>query len=87
MWCYQRPAISLIVRMVGDRGVAEELAQPSFVKAFLNLRGFDVTRRLSSWLFCIADNTALDWLRRSGRQVVSLDDPERRRLPRCAVHG
>ena len=73
---YQRPVISLIVRMVGDRGVAEELAQESFVKAFRNLRSFDVTRRLSSWLFRIAHNTALDWLRRSRPEVVSLDDPE-----------
>ena len=73
---YQRPVISLIVRMVGDRGVAEELAQESFVKAFRNLRGFDVTRRLSSWLFRIAHNTALDWLRRSRPQVVSLEDLE-----------
>lgn len=73
---YQRPVISLIVRMVGDRGVAEELAQESFVKAFRNLRGFDVSRRLSSWLFRIAHNTALDWLRRSRPEMVSLDDPE-----------
>ena len=73
---YQRQLISLIVRMVEDRGVAEELAQESFVKAFRNLRSFDVTRRLSSWLFRIAHNTALDWLRRSRPQVVSLDDPE-----------
>ena len=73
---YQRPVISLIVRMVGDHGVAEELAQESFVKAFRNLRSFDVTRRLSSWLFRIAHNTALDWLRRSRPEVVSLDDPE-----------
>jgi RNA polymerase sigma-70 factor (ECF subfamily) len=73
---YQRPVISLNVRLVGDRGVAEELAQESFVKAFRNLRGFDVSRRLSSWLFRIAHNTALDWLRRSRPEVVSLDDPE-----------
>ena len=72
---YQRPVISLIARMVGDRGVAEELAQESFVKAFRNLGGFDVTRRLSSWLFRIAHNTALDWLRRARPALVSLDDP------------
>ena len=72
---YQRPVISLISRMVGDRGVAEELAQESFVKAFRNLGGFDVTRRLSSWLFRIAHNTALDWLRRARPTLVSLDDP------------
>ena len=71
---YQRPVISLLVRMVGDRGVAEELAQESFVKAFRNLRSFDVTRRLSAWLFRIAHNTALDWLRKARPAVLSLDD-------------
>lgn len=71
---YQRPVISLIARMVGDRGVAEELAQESFVKAFRNLRSFDVTRRLSAWLFRIAHNTALDWLRKARPALVSFDD-------------
>ena len=70
---YQRPVISLIARMIGDRGVAEELAQETFVKAFRNLGGFDVTRRLSSWLFRIAHNTTLDWLRRVQPAVVALD--------------
>jgi RNA polymerase sigma-70 factor (ECF subfamily) len=71
---YQRPVISLIARMVGDRSVAEELAQECFIKAFRNLRSFDVTRRLSAWLFRIAHNTALDWLRKARPALVSLDD-------------
>jgi RNA polymerase sigma-70 factor (ECF subfamily) len=71
---YERPVISLIARMVGDRGVAEELAQESFIKAFRHLRSFDVTRRLSAWLFRIAHNTALDWLRKARPALVSLDD-------------
>lgn len=62
---YQRPIISLIARMTGDRALAEDLAQETFVKAFRTLAAFDTTRRLSSWLFRIAHNTALDALRRS----------------------
>jgi len=73
---YQRPVIGLVTRMVGDRAIAEELAQEAFVKAFRNLARFDVTRRLSSWLFRIAHNTALDWLRRSRPTLVPLDDDE-----------
>ena len=61
---YERPIISLIARMTGDRALAEELAQDTFVKAFRSLAGFDTTRRLSSWLFRIAHNTALDSMRR-----------------------
>ena len=72
---YQRPVISLIARMIGDRAAAEDLAQDTFVKAHRSLAAFDATRRLSSWLFRIAHNTALDALRRSRPVVVSLDDP------------
>jgi RNA polymerase sigma-70 factor (ECF subfamily) len=49
----------------GDRALAEDLAQETFVKAYLKLAAFDTTRRLSSWLFRIAHNTAIDALRRS----------------------
>jgi RNA polymerase sigma-70 factor (ECF subfamily) len=61
---YQRPILSLVARMTGDRALAEELAQDTFVKAFRNLAAFDTSRRLSSWLFRIAHNTAIDALRR-----------------------
>jgi RNA polymerase sigma-70 factor (ECF subfamily) len=62
---YQRPVITLIARIVGDRALAEDLAQDTFVKAFRHLAAFDPARRLSSWLFRIAHNTAIDQLRRS----------------------
>jgi RNA polymerase sigma-70 factor (ECF subfamily) len=81
---YQRPVIGLIVRMTGDRALAEDLAQDTFVKAFRHLDSFDATRRLSSWLFRIAHNTALDALRRQQRHVVDLDglpDADARRDP------
>jgi RNA polymerase sigma-70 factor (ECF subfamily) len=79
---YQRPVISLIVRMTGDRAQAEDLAQETFVKAFRNLKSFDSTRRLSSWLFRIAHNTTLDALRRLKPEVVEFEglregDPHR----------
>ena len=72
---YQRPVISLIARMTGDRMLAEDLAQETFVKAFRNLAAFDTTRRLSSWLFRIAHNTTIDALRRTPHAVASLDVP------------
>ena len=65
---YQRPIISLIARLVSDRALAEDLAQETFVKAYRSLAAFDTTRRLSSWLFRIAHNTAIDMRRRSRAQ-------------------
>ena len=74
---YERPVITLIARMVGDRAQAEDLAQETFVKAFRHLAAFDTRRRFSSWLFRIAHNTALDALRRARPAVVPLEDGER----------
>lgn len=72
---YQRPVISLIARMTGDRMLAEDLAQETFVKAHRSLAAFDTTRRLSSWLFRIAHNTAIDALRRAQPPLVPLEVP------------
>jgi RNA polymerase sigma-70 factor (ECF subfamily) len=71
---YERPVVRLIARITGDRALAEDLAQETFVKAFRNLAAFDPARRLSSWLFRIAHNTALDALRRARPPTVSLSD-------------
>lgn len=62
--------------MVGDPALAEDLAQEAFVKAFRSLATFDPTRRLSSWIFRIAHNTALDALRKARPRTVPLDAPE-----------
>src|SRR5262245_36823844 len=61
--------------MTGDRGLAEALAQDTFVKADRNLAAFDTRRRFSSWLFRIAHNTAIDALRKTRPAEVSFEDP------------
>jgi RNA polymerase sigma-70 factor (ECF subfamily) len=88
---YQRPVISLIARLLGDRGdrsLAEDLAQETFVKAYLKLSAFDSSRRLSSWLFRIAHNTAIDAMRRAkvrapaaGREPADGATPEEAPAP------
>jgi RNA polymerase sigma-70 factor (ECF subfamily) len=70
---YQRPVVSLIARMTGDRMLAQDLAQETFIRAFRSLAAFDTTRRLSSWLFRIAHNIAIDALRRSRQPPASSD--------------
>jgi RNA polymerase sigma-70 factor (ECF subfamily) len=70
---YQRPIVSFLARMTGDLSAAEDLAQETFVKAFRNLAAFDTTRRLSSWLFRIAHNAAVDAARRRRPPTVAID--------------
>ena len=75
---YQRAVFSLVVRMLGNREDAEDVAQEAFVKAFTKLDTFDPSFKFSNWLFKIAHNTALDALRRRGAEpaLTTLDDPE-----------
>lgn len=69
---FRRPVFSLIYRMIGDREQAEDLAQESFVKAFNNLDSYNPRFRFSSWLFKIANNHAIDHLRRARLATVSI---------------
>ena len=69
---YERPVFNVIARLVHDPGVAEELAQETFLKAFRRLDTFDQQRRFSPWLLRIAHNTAIDALRRRGPQTFDI---------------
>jgi RNA polymerase sigma-70 factor (ECF subfamily) len=74
---YSRPVISFIYDQVnGDRELAEELAQETFVRAYRSLNGLRDEAKLSTWLFGIAKNVAREWLRAhiKRKQQVDLDD-------------
>src|SRR5712672_1595934 len=69
---YSRPVISFIYDLVSDRGLAEELTQETFVRAFRSLPKLRQETKLSTWLFGIAKNVARESLRsraRDNRQV------------------
>lgn len=70
---YERPVFSLIFRMVRDRETAEDLAQDSFIKVLNHIDRYRPEFKLSSWLFKIANNVAIDFLRRRQVDTISLD--------------
>jgi RNA polymerase sigma factor (sigma-70 family) len=82
---HQQAVYNLVCRMVRDPGVAEELAQDAFAKAFAALRSFNPAYRLVSWLLRIAQNTAIDYLRRVRPETMSLDEGEGSRLPESVL--
>jgi len=73
---YSRPLISFVYDQVGDRDLAEELTQETFVRAYRSLRTLREETKLSTWLFGIAKNVARESLRARQRtnQRVDLDD-------------
>ena len=59
--------------MVRDRGLAEDLAQETFVKVLNGIRSYRPEYKFSSWIFKIANNAAIDQLRRRDLDTLSLD--------------
>ncbi|HEY7547803.1 MAG TPA: sigma-70 family RNA polymerase sigma factor [Blastocatellia bacterium] len=73
---YSRPIISFIYDMVGQRELAEELTQETFVRAYRSLKTLRDDAKLSTWLFGIAKNVARESLRSRVREDhrVEIDD-------------
>ena len=70
---YERPVFALLYRMVRDRELAEDLAQETFVKALNAIDSYRPEFKFSSWIFKIANNAAIDHLRRRELDTLSLD--------------
>jgi RNA polymerase sigma-70 factor (ECF subfamily) len=74
---YERPVYNYVLRMVGDRSLAEDLTQDIFLRVFQGLKGFSLRSRFTTWLFQVAKNRVLDELRsaeRRPRHLVALED-------------
>lgn len=88
---YQRPVFSLVYRMVRDRALAEDLAQETFVRVFNSLDSYDPAYKFSSWIFKIANNLAIDHLRKRKFDTLSIhgsphaDSPEQEEETRITL--
>jgi RNA polymerase sigma-70 factor (ECF subfamily) len=58
-------------RIVWDYHVAEDMAQETFVRAFVNLNRYDPQYRFISWVLRIATNLCINTLRSRGRAKVT----------------
>ena len=69
---YERPVFSLIYRMVRDRGLAEDLSQEAFIRAFNAIGSYNPGYKFSSWMFKIAHNLTIDHLRKRRLDTISI---------------
>lgn len=70
---YRGPIYSLCFRMTRHSEDAHDLAQEIFIKVFSLLERYDEEYAFSSWLFRIATNHCIDYLRRNRLRFLSLD--------------
>jgi RNA polymerase sigma-70 factor, ECF subfamily len=74
---YETPVYNYVLRLVGDRSLAEDLTQEVFLRVYQGLPKFSLRCRFTTWLFQVTKNRVLDELRASERRpraVVGLDD-------------
>ena len=72
---YQQKIYNLIYLRVHDRETAEDLCQDVFLKAFKALSNFKGECTFYSWIYRIAENCTIDFLRKQKhRMVLSLEE-------------
>jgi RNA polymerase sigma-70 factor (ECF subfamily) len=67
---YQRPVYNLCLRYVGEAD-AEDMAQETFIRAFVNKERFIKDKPLLPWLLTIARHRCIDRIRRRKKEVIT----------------
>ena len=75
---YETPVFNYVLRLVGDRSLAEDLTQEVFLRVFQGLPRFSLRCKFTTWLFQVTKNRVLDELRAVERRprlsVAALED-------------
>ncbi|MDD5146606.1 MAG: sigma-70 family RNA polymerase sigma factor [Candidatus Pacebacteria bacterium] len=61
---YFKPIYTFIFRNIGDAKAAEDITQDVFVRVWKNLKKFKKERSFKTWIFSIAKNASIDFLRK-----------------------
>lgn len=72
---YERMVFHTVVTMIGDPVEADDVAQEVFIKVYRSIRQFEGQSKFSVWLYRVAVNQCLDYLKYRNRrpQAVSID--------------
>lgn len=71
---YKKAVYFMILKMIRDADDAEDLTMEAFAKAFKNLDRFKKDYTFSTWLFRIATNNAIDFIRKKKLKTMSLNN-------------
>jgi RNA polymerase sigma-70 factor, ECF subfamily len=72
---YYQLIYRLALKMLGNPQDAEDILQETFIKVYKNLNKFDGRSSLSTWIYRIATNEALMFLRKKNPEFISIDQP------------
>ncbi len=66
---YQNRLVGILFHLVGSKDEAEDLCQEVFLRIYKARKGYRARAKFATWLFTIANNLALNYLRRKGRHA------------------
>lgn len=75
VYAHQDAVYNLCYRMLGTSSEAEDATQEAFLRAYVNLQRYDVSRSFKTWVMSIASNYCIDLIRKRRMQLLSLDEP------------
>jgi RNA polymerase sigma-70 factor (ECF subfamily) len=70
---HQEAVYHIVFKIVRDSEAASDLVQETFMKAFASLSSYRSEFRFSTWLYNIAANSSIDYLRKRRINLLSLD--------------
>jgi RNA polymerase sigma factor, sigma-70 family len=73
---YKDAIYFLLLKMVNNKSDAEDLTIEAFGKAFKNLHQYTPNYAFSTWLFKIATNNCIDFIRKKKANLISIDHPQ-----------
>ena len=71
---HRQAIFHIILKIVGNSDTAHDLVQETFMKAFSSLASYRSEYRFSTWLYKIAANCSIDYLRKKRINALSLDN-------------
>jgi RNA polymerase sigma-70 factor (ECF subfamily) len=70
---YKDAIFYFLLRIVNNRTDAEDLTLECFGKAFRNINQYSTKYAFSTWLFRIASNTSIDFIRKKKKNIIKLE--------------
>ena len=68
---YLDPVYNFVYRYVGNSGDASDITQDVFLAVWKNLKKFDQNKKFKTWIFEIAKNTSLNWIKKKKPYLFS----------------
>ncbi len=66
---YQHKLYSYALYLLKHEDAAKDVVQQAFIKAYINLNGFDTSKKFSSWIYRIVHNEAINYIKKHRNQM------------------